>query len=343
MYKLLRSLLFCFDAEKVHYFSMRSFSYLLKIPGTRAVLKKYFQAAYVNSFKLNNVVFNNIVGLAAGFDKNGTYLNELEILGFGFIEVGTITPLPQPGNEKPRLFRLPKDNAIINRMGFNNDGADAVASRLQQWRKTPSGMIIGANIGKNKQTPNNDAWKDYETCFLKLHKYVDYIAINISSPNTPGLRDLQGKESLEKILVPLIQHNDHLHSPLPLFVKLSPDLDYETADELVKVCIDLKITGLIIANTTITRNNLETEKIKIDAIGNGGLSGKPLSEISMHLLAHIHNTIKGKLILIASGGIFTTEDVKRRLEAGASLVQVYTGFIYEGPAIVKKILNDLTA
>jgi dihydroorotate dehydrogenase len=297
----------------------------------------------VKSFGLT---FRNHIGLAAGFDKNAKYLRELEVLGFGFVEIGTVTPVAQNGNPKPRLFRLPKDKAIINRMGFNNDGVEIVAARLKNYRlsiakdkKDDYPLIIGGNIGKNKNTPNENAWQDYETCFTALHDVVDYFVVNVSSPNTPGLRDLQQKESLRKILTNLQTVNATKNFPKPILLKIAPDLTPEALDEVIDLAIEIKIDGLVAANTTISRKNLLTDEIAIEKIGNGGLSGKPLNEKNNRITNHIFLKTKGSVPIISSGGVFTALDAKEKLDRGASLVQIWTGFIYEGPGIVKKILS----
>jgi dihydroorotate dehydrogenase len=297
----------------------------------------------VKSFGLT---FRNHIGLAAGFDKNAKYLRELEVLGFGFVEIGTVTPVAQNGNPKPRLFRLPKDKAIINRMGFNNDGVEIVAARLKNYRlsiakdkKDDYPLIIGGNIGKNKNTPNENAWQDYETCFTALHDVVDYFVVNVSSPNTPGLRDLQQKESLRKILTNLQTVNATKNFPKPILLKIAPDLTPEALDEVIDLAIEIKLDGLVAANTTIKRKNLLTDEKAIEKIGNGGLSGKPLNEKNNRITNHIFLKTKGTIPIISSGGIFTALDVKEKFNRGASLVQIWTGFIYEGPGIVKKILS----
>lgn len=286
------------------------------------------------------------MGLGAGFDKNAKYLRELECLGFGFVEIGTVTPLPQEGNEKPRLFRLPKDKALINRMGFNNDGVKVVAERLRNWRQYPlttqgSRLIIGGNIGKNKKTTNEDAWKDYEICFTALHPYVDYFVVNVSSPNTPGLRELQEKESLRKILTKLQTINARQQNPKPLWLKIAPDLTQEQINDVTDLALEIKLDGLIATNTTISRSGLQTPDSKLAAIGAGGLSGLPLKQSSTDIVKYICRQTGGKIPVIASGGIFTAADAKEKIEAGAVLVQVWTGFIYEGPGIVKRICKSL--
>lgn len=307
------------------------------------ILKSRFVPANQQAISLCGLQFKNPVGLGAGFDKNAKYLKELEILGFGFVEIGTVTPLAQSGNEKPRLFRMPKDKALINRMGFNNDGADMVSNRLKKWkdRKTSSDLVIGGNIGKNKQTPNENAWKDYETCFTKLHPYVDYFVVNVSSPNTPGLRELQGRDSLNKILSNLQVQNRKYPIQRPIFLKLAPDLSFEQLDDVIQLTMEIKLDGLIIANTTISRANLKTVEEQLKKMGAGGLSGKPLASRSTELIKYIHDKTSGQINIIASGGIFTAIDAREKINAGASLVQVWTGFIYEGPSIVKNICKGL--
>ncbi len=298
--------------------------------------------------------FKNPVGLAAGFDKNARYLRELETLGFGCVEIGTVTPLPQTGNEKPRLFRLPKDKALINRMGFNNDGLEVVVGRLKQWaignKQSATNsllqianckLIIGGNIGKNKITPNEDAWKDYEKCFRGLFDYVDYFVVNVSSPNTPGLRELQEKESLRKILGHLQTINRQYGKPKPLLLKIAPDLTIEQIDDVIDLALEIQLDGLVACNTTISRENLLTPSDEVSGIGMGGLSGKPVTARSTEVVRYICSKIKGEVPVIASGGIFTAADAKEKLDAGACLVQVWTGFIYEGPAITKNICKGL--
>ena len=359
MYNLLRNILFWFDAEQVHYFSMNFLKFVCKIGIIKKMISKNFtpKDIPVNIFGLQ---FKNPVGLAAGFDKNAKYLTELEALGFGFIEVGTITPLPQKGNDKPRLFRLPKDKALINRMGFNNDGVKIIAERLIKWKEKNSQwsmvngqsnykpqttnykLIIGGNIGKNKITPNEDAWKDYEICFVELFDWVDYFVVNVSSPNTPGLRELQEKESLRKILFHLQNLNSKKQNPKPILLKISPDLNKAELNDVIDLSLEIKLDGLIAANTTISREQLQSTNHKLQTIGAGGLSGNPLKERSTEIIKYISNKTNKQLPTIASGGIFTSEDAKEKINEGAVLVQVWTGFIYEGPAIVKNICSHLT-
>jgi dihydroorotate dehydrogenase len=331
MYKLLRNILFLFPAESVHHFSMKSLKLIYKISFT----KEFF-----------GLTFKNIIGLGAGFDKNALYLNELETLGFGFVEIGTVTPLPQVGNNRPRLFRLKKDKALINRMGFNNDGVKVIAERLHEWkssqRSTVNGqLIVGGNIGKNKATTNEYAWKDYEVCFRELFDCVDYFVVNVSSPNTPGLRDLQEKDSLKKIFLNLQNINREQKSPKPLLLKIAPDLSWTQIDDVIDLALEIKLDGLIVTNTTISRDDLNTQYSTLNAIGAGGLSGAPLKERSTEVLKYISEKSNGSIIIISSGGIFTADDAKEKINAGASLLQVWTGFIYEGPAIVKNILEQM--
>jgi len=348
MYPLFRRFLFLFPAEGVHYFAMNCFK-VISILGLKRNFSKHFSKKFPSLAKvIFGVSFNNPVGLAAGFDKNACYLDELEALGFGFIEVGTVTPKPQTGNEKPRLFRLPKDKAIINRMGFNNDGVQAIAKRLREWKqknllhyRNTNSVIIGGNIGKNKLTPNEDAWKDYEICFRELFDCVDYFVVNVSSPNTPGLRALQGKEALRKILSHLQTINLQQSKQKPLLIKIAPDLSWQEIDDVIDLAMEIKLDGLVATNTTINREGLHTDEIKLKAIGPGGLSGIPLRTRSTEIVQYIYQKTNGLIPIIASGGIFTAADAKEKLQAGASLIQVWTGFIYEGPRIVKNICEKL--
>lgn len=358
MYKLLRSFLFLFSPEWVHYFSMNFLKLACSVGFKRKALTRYFSPP--KDYPVTNFLgleFKNPVGLGAGFDKNARYLRELECLGFGFVEIGTVTPLQQGGNDKPRLFRLPKDKALINRMGFNNDGVKVVAERLRQWssansqsKDTHSRLIIGGNIGKNKVTSNEEAWKDYEICFTALHPYVDYFVVNVSSPNTPGLRELQEKESLRKILTHLQSINILQEKQKPLLLKIAPDLTQEQIDDVIDLALEIRLDGLVAANTTISREGLLTSDSKLSAIGAGGLSGLPLKHRNNEIVKYICDKMKaspddlvgrGQIPVIASGGIFTGADAKEKMDAGASLVQVWTGFIYEGPGIVKKISESL--
>ncbi len=347
VYQLLRRILFAFDPEKVHYFSMHMLRRLCRIGFTRKWLVRTFGPHHLPGAQnlpvtALGLTFPNPVGLGAGFDKNALYLTELEALGFGYVEIGTVTPLPQAGNDKPRLFRLPKDKALINRMGFNNDGVEEIAQRLKNWRATHNGQIIvGGNIGKNKVTPNEEAWKDYERCFLTLHPYVDYFVVNVSSPNTPGLRELQEKPALRKILTHLQTLNSRQTRRRPLLLKIAPDLSPEQIDDVVDLAMEIQLDGLVCSNTTISREGLQTSQAEIKQIGAGGLSGQPLRQKATEVLFRIHSKTGGQIPVIASGGIFTGADAREKLQAGAQLVQVWTGFIYEGPGIVKRICKTL--
>ena len=347
MYKILRSFLFFFDPEWVHYFSMNSLKLLCKLPFGKSLISSRFKPKANFQYSILNLKFFNKVGLGAGFDKNAKYLNELEALGFGFVEIGTVTPKPQAGNDKPRLFRLPKDKALINRMGFNNDGVEIITERLKKWQTgqrttaIDQRLVIGGNIGKNKTTPNEDAWKDYEICFTRLHDFVDYFVVNVSSPNTPGLRELQEKDSLRKILTNLQNLNTKHLNPKPILLKIAPDLTTEQIDDVISLALEIKLDGLVASNTTISRENLITDRKTIDKIGAGGVSGLPVQKRSTEVVRYICQKTNGQIPVIASGGIFTGADAKEKINAGASLVQVWTGFIYEGPGIVKKICNGL--
>ena len=351
MYKILRSILFLFPPEWTHYFSMNCLKVLCFIPPVKKLIALLFRTHHSSLIThFFNLDLKNPVGLGAGFDKNAKYLRELETLGFGFVEIGTVTPLPQEGNPQPRLFRLPKDKALINRMGFNNDGVKVVAERLKKWkdsrltthdsRRLTTRLIVGGNIGKNKSTPNEEAWKDYATCFNELHPYVDYFVVNVSSPNTPGLRELQEKESLKRILLHLLMINNGKANSKPVLLKIAPDLSYEQIDDVIDLALEIKLDGIVATNTTISRESL----VHHVGIGNqeaGGLSGAPLKQRSTEIIKYIHQKANGQIPIIASGGIFSSADAKEKLNAGASLVQVWTGFIYEGPGIVKHICKFL--
>lgn len=335
MYKVIRFILFQFDPERIHYFSMNSMRIVYYLFPFNFILRKSLE---INSEKLEVDFFGkkikNPVGLAAGFDKDGRYIKELELCGFGFVEIGTVTCKSQSGNPKPRLFRLKKDEAIINRMGFNNQGVEEIVKNLKKYNGK---MIIGGNIGKNKITPNEIAVNDYLESFNTLFDYVDYFVVNVSSPNTPNLRELQDKEPLTKILKAVRDENLRKHNPKPIFLKIAPDLNNTQLDEIIDIILDLKIHGIIATNTTIDRTNLKTDISKIDEIGNGGLSGKPLSSRSTEIIKYISKKSNKSFMIIGVGGIHSEEDAIDKLEAGADLVQLYTGFIYEGPSLIKRI------
>lgn len=336
MYYLLRKVLFFFDPERVHYFTMNSLSLLLKLYPIRLFFHKRFQ---INSSELETTIFGltfkNPVGLAAGFDKNAKYINELSHCGFGFIEIGTLTPKGQEGNPKTRLFRLPQDQGIINRMGFNNHGVDMAIEHLTKARK--NGVLVGGNIGKNKLTPNADAVSDYVICFERLFDYVDYFAVNVSSPNTPNLRALQDKEPLQELLSTLVAKNNARNNPKPILLKIAPDLTDSQLDDIIDIFSSTGIDGLIATNTTIAREGLKTDSKTISAIGAGGLSGVPVRNRSTDVIRYLSEKSKGSIPIIGVGGIHSAADAIEKIKAGASLVQMYTGFIYEGPAVVRRI------
>ncbi|MBP6531917.1 MAG: quinone-dependent dihydroorotate dehydrogenase [Bacteroidia bacterium] len=342
--QIIRPILFRFDPEKVHHFTFSFLKIAFKVPFTKLVVKSIYNTSDNSTGKkLMGIDFPNPIGLAAGFDKDAKLYSELASLGFGFIEVGTVTPKPQPGNDKPRLFRLPKDSAIINRMGFNNEG---VAKMITNLKKNNGKVIIGGNIGKNKSTPNENAVSDYMICFEELFLYVDYFVVNVSSPNTPGLRALQEKEPLLKILKALQKLNDELAlrksiSRKPILLKIAPDLTNEQLEEIVEVIIESELDGVIATNTTISRNNLTSESSEIERIGAGGLSGKPLSDRSTEVIRFLSQSSKKKFVIIGVGGIHSEMDAIEKLNAGADLIQLYTGFIYEGPALIQNIKKQL--
>lgn len=338
MYSIIRKLLFSINPEKVHYLVMNALNTAYKTP-FRGLIKSLFSIQSPGlERELWGIKFPNPVGLAAGFDKDAKYTDALASLGFGFVEIGTVTPRPQPGNPKPRLFRLPQDKALVNRMGFNNDGAKAAAERLKHRKEN---LIIGGNIGKNKDTANENATSDYIACFKDLYEVVDYFVVNVSSPNTPGLRALQDKEPLMELLGTLQKLNHEMGKPKPLLLKIAPDLTNEQLDDIVEIVKATKIDGLVATNTTIGRSNLQTSKTAVDEIGAGGLSGKPLTNRATEVISYLYKKSNGQIPIIAVGGIFTAADAIEKLLAGAVLVQVYTGFVYEGPAIAKNICKGI--
>lgn len=342
MYKILvRPLLFLLQPEKVHHLVANGLKFFFKIPGKRWFIRKL---AVVASPDLEKTVFGlrfkNPVGIAAGFDKQADMFNELANFGFGFVEIGTITPKAQPGNPKPRLFRLPKDKALINRMGFNNIGVDEAIRNLTR-RKTD--IIIGGNIGKNTLTPNEKAVDDYVFCFDKLFGFVDYFVVNVSCPNISNLRELQDQKSLMEILGALQNINLKKNKPKPILLKISPDLNFQQLDEVIEIVRDTRIQGVVATNTSITRNNLTTHPAKVEKIANGGLSGKPINVRSTEVIRYLSEKSGKAFPIIGVGGIFTPEDALEKLNAGADLVQVYTGFVYEGPFIAKRINKKLLA
>lgn len=338
MYKLIKPLFFLFDPEKIHYTVTDSLKIFQKIWGFPKLMRAVY--GYQNSSLEREVFglkFKNPVGLAAGFDKNGEFIEEFSNFGFGFIEVGTVTPLPQPGNEKPRMFRLKADEGLINRMGFNNKGVDVLARKLKSVKR--DGLIIGGNIGKNKVTPNEEAVNDYIKCFDALFDVVDYFVVNVSSPNTPGLRDLQEKEPLMHILNTLQKRNLKNGITRPILLKIAPDLTNSQLDDIVEIVQETKIAGVIATNTTISRENLaSSESLKKEI---GGLSGKPVRERSTEVIKYLAEKSNQSFPIIGVGGIHSVKYAQEKLDAGASLVQIYTGFIYEGPGLVKRILKGI--
>jgi dihydroorotate dehydrogenase len=338
MYKLIKPLLFQFDPENIHYAVTGGLRRANRIWGVKSFLKNLYQLEDKRlAREVLGLKFKNPLGLAAGFDKNASMIEELAEFGFGFIEIGTVTPLPQPGNEKPRMFRLPQDNALINRMGFNNQGVDVVAARLKQVQR--KGLIIGGNIGKNKLTPNEDAVSDYIKCFDRLFDVVDYFVVNVSSPNTPGLRELQEKEPLKHILNTLQQRNNKNQISRPILLKIAPDLTNSQLDDIIVIVMETKIAGVIATNTTVSRDDLlSSENLKKES---GGLSGKPLTMRSTEVIRYLSEHSNKSFVIIGVGGIHSPEDAIEKIKAGASLIQIYTGFIFEGPGLVKRILKGL--
>ncbi|GAA4276457.1 quinone-dependent dihydroorotate dehydrogenase [Aquimarina mytili] len=333
MYKLLvRPILFRFDPENIHHFTFKTIRFLAKIPLVSPILRSLYQK---NDPRLEREVFGlkfkNPVGLAAGFDKDAKLFNELSDFGFGFIEIGTLTPKPQAGNPKKRLFRLKKDSAIINRMGFNNGGVEDAVKRL----KKNKGVLIGGNIGKNKVTPNENAVEDYTLCFDALFDFVDYFVVNVSSPNTPNLRALQDKEPLTALLNTLQNKNQERPQQKPILLKIAPDLTNEQLLDIIEIVRETKIAGVIATNTTILREGLKSSAVLSGETG--GLSGKPLTNRSTEVIRFLSEKSNKAFPIIGVGGIHTAKDAIEKLEAGASLVQLYTGFIYEGPKLIKDI------
>ena len=325
-------------AEKAHNMAFKLIAFSFKLPVVSTLFKSYYKISHPSLprhfFELH---FKNPVGLAAGLDKDAKIINELDQMGFGFIEIGTLTPLAQPGNPQPRLFRLKSDQALINRMGFNNAG---VLQAVERLKKTNSGVIVGGNIGKNKITTNENAYQDYLTCFEALYQYVDYFVINVSSPNTPGLRSLQEKVPLTNIIKALQKARATKEKSKPIFLKIAPDLNNEQLDDIIQIISETKLEGVIATNTTIGREGLRATKRKIDKIGIGGLSGKPVFHVSNTIIKYLREK-KPDLFIIGVGGIMEPKDAIEKIKAGANLVQLYTGFIYKGPGLVKDINKAL--
>lgn len=342
MYKLItRPFLFLFDPEKIHHFTFSALKFFGGIPLAKSLLRLFFS---YDSPKLERelfgIKFKNPIGLAAGFDKDAKLIDELACLGFGFIEIGTLTPQPQPGNDKPRLFRLPKDQALINRMGFNNEGVLAAVERL---KKRNSDVIVGGNIGKNKITPNEKAVDDYNYCFEALYPHVDYFVVNVSSPNTPGLRELQEKEPLKNLMLHVKALSAQKQKSKPVLLKIAPDLTPSQLDDIIEILLATKTDGVIATNTTISREGLVTSSETISKIGNGGLSGKPVKEKSTQVISYLRSKLGKNYPIIGIGGIMTPEGALEKINAGADLVQIYTGFIYEGPGFAKRICKKILA
>jgi len=336
---IIRPILLKFDPEAVHHFTFKCFKLFQKSALIRSVVSAQFK---VNDPRLERELFGlkfpNPVGLAAGLDKNAEAFDFLGSMGFGFIEIGTVTPIAQSGNPLPRLFRFINDKALINRMGFNNEGVEKVIERL---RKKKTNVLIGGNIGKNKITPNEDATSDYIKCFDALYNYVDYFVVNVSSPNTPNLRELQDKEPLTKLLSDLMELNRSKEKPKPILLKIAPDVNHSQLDDIIDIVKTTSIDGIVATNTTISREGLNYTENEIERVGAGGLSGKPLRERSTEVIRYIHKKSNGSIPIIGVGGIMSKKDALEKMEAGASLIQLYTGFIYEGPALIKAINKEL--
>lgn len=333
---VVRPILFSFDPETIHSFTINWLSFWGKVPGVQSVIKCHYKVKSdsVLEREVFGIKFPHPVGLAAGLDKNAQAYEMLGAMGFAFVEVGTVTPRPQIGNPKPRLFRLKKDKGLINRMGFNNDG---VESMIRNLKKRHTKLILGGNIGKNEVTPNEDAVRDYLLGFNSLYEYVDYFVVNVSCPNQQNLRDLQAREPLTNLLQTLCHANEEKPKQKPILLKISPDLTHEQLDDIIDIVKETGIAGVVATNTTTTRNNLSYSQEYIESIGNGGLSGAPETKLSTEVIRYVHEKSQGAFPIIGVGGIMSPEDAYEKLEAGASLVQIYSGFIYEGPSLIKKI------
>tara|TARA_B100001057_G_scaffold334819_1_gene335442 strand:+ start:6830 stop:7888 length:1059 start_codon:yes stop_codon:yes gene_type:complete len=339
VWRLIRSILFLFPPEFSHKYTFKFIKFFFKLPLTKSIEKSRYIIKN-NSLERNlfGLKFANPVGLAAGFDKNADLINEIDAFGFSFIEIGTVTPEPQFGNEKPRVFRLKKDEALINRLGFNNEGLEKIIKRLKN-KKTNT--IIGGNIGKNKNTPIEDSVQDYKKSFNQLFNYVDYFVLNVSSPNTPKLRELQKKEKLEVLISSIQSINNTKLLPKPILIKISPDLNYNELDSIIELVKKYKINGIVATNSTNKRENLKTKENLVRKIGAGGLTGRPIKNKSTDVIKYIHQKSSGTIPIIGVGGINSVEDAIEKIDAGASLIQLYTGFIYQGPLLVKKINQEI--
>lgn len=341
MYKIVRFFLFQFDPEKVHYFTAKAINVMLKFPGMKWIWKSMYRVSDTRLEKeVFGIKFKNPVGLAAGFDKNASMFNDLSHCGFGFIEIGTVTPVGQDGNPKPRLFRLKKDSAIINRMGFNNKGLE---NAIKNLKKRNCATVIGGNIGKNKITPNQSAADDYIATFEALFPYVDYFVVNVSSPNTPNLRALQEKKPLMEILSSLQEINNGKDKRKPILLKIAPDLNNDELDDIIEIVQETKIDGVIASNTTIERTNLNATEKELENIGAGGLSGKPVRDKATEVISYLSDKSNKSFAIIGVGGIHSAQDAIEKFKAGADLIQIYTGFIYEGPGLIKKINKAILA
>jgi len=341
MYKyIVRPILFLISPEAVHSLVVNLIKVFFALPGVKFIVKKIFTKSNPNlTRKVFGIDFKNPIGLAAGFDKNAELFDHFDAFGFSFIEIGTVTPKPQPGNPKPRSFRLKKDKALINRMGFNNKGVIEARNRLA--RRANRNVVVGGNIGKNTLTPNQEAVGDYLKCFAELYPFVDYFVVNVSCPNIKDLKALQDTDNLRAILTAITDHRKQQPQHKPVLLKVSPDLSKEQLDSNIDIAVELQLDGFVATNTTTSREGLKTSETTVSQIGNGGLSGAPIRDRSTEVIRYIHGKTQGKMPIIGVGGIMSEKDALDKLEAGASLVQLYTGFIYEGPALVKRICNKL--
>lgn len=340
MYRqIIRPILFLFDPENVHHFTFRLIKICFRLPFAKGLANRLYNTkGSTKARRLFGLTFPNPVGLAAGFDKDARLIDELANFGFGFIEIGTLTPEPQPGNDKPRLFRLPADQAIINRMGFNNEGVKAAVKKLKNRK---SRVIVGGNIGKNKWTPNELALDDYRICLETLNPHVDYFVVNVSSPNTPGLRELQEKEPLKALLSGVRSMVDSLSPVRPVLLKIAPDLSDGQLEDIVEILQATRMDGVIATNTTINRTGLNTPQEDVTAIGAGGLSGAPLRKRSTEVIRYLRSRLGPDFPIIGVGGILTASDALEKLQAGADLIQLYTGFIYSGPGLIRDICQQI--
>ncbi len=335
-YRMLRRVFFLFPPETIH----EAVFAVLRLPLVSELLARMYRYEHPALHReVFGLTFRNPVGLAAGMDKNAEVFEQMGALGFGFVEIGTVTPRPQMGNPRPRLFRLPEDEALINRMGFNNQGVEAVRRRLE--RRKDRTLLIGGNIGKNKDTPNERAPEDYETCFRVLYEGVDFFVVNVSSPNTPNLRQLQEKEPLRRLLLHLQEVNAGMPRRKPLLLKIAPDLNEPQLDDIIEIVRETGVDGVIATNSTVSRERLRSSPRRLEKIGPGGLSGKPLARRSTEVIRYLHHHSGGVFPIIGVGGIHSVEDALEKLDAGATLIELFTGFVYEGPGLIKQIKKEL--